>query len=108
MTASDRGSHPAALLLLLGGTLLGGLVADAIHGRRERQALVFVASDPPGASIEVDGAVLDDVTPHAVGGLSGGRHMIRVATPGRMAIERIIDLAASEHTEVHVTLPSRT
>jgi serine/threonine-protein kinase len=106
--APSRRRTGLAVALLSVGFVSGAAVTGTLAGRLQRShgnGLVFVSSDPPGASIEVDGMALGLVTPHAVNGLAAGEHTIRVSKQGGATVETVVALASGAQSEVRVALP---
>ncbi|HJZ88686.1 MAG TPA: serine/threonine-protein kinase [Polyangia bacterium] len=116
--ASDSGSLVRSMLVGAAvGALLLGVVGAGIAVRRRSLAggaggasLLLLASQPAGASVEIDGQPLSETTPTAVRGLAPGMHQVRIRGSGRAAVERPVTLTAGERTLVEITLPlaSRT
>src|SRR5262249_55628241 len=68
--------------------------------------MVLVASEPPGARVEIDDQAVAGTTPTAIAGLGPGAHVVRVKMPGRAPVEQHTTLAAGQRTLVQVTLPA--
>ena len=69
------------------------------------QSLLMVASEPAGATVEVDGKPLPEITPTAVRDLAAGPHEVRISLPGRTAIARQITLGAGQRQLMELALP---
>jgi len=57
---------------------------------------IFVTTDPPGASILLDGVTKQSMTPVAMAGLEPGKHEISVILDGYRTETRIVDVGARE------------
>jgi hypothetical protein len=82
-----RTAHLVPLVAPVGGTLL-------------------VATEPPGASVTVDGKAHGQTTPTVVSGLDGGTHVVRATLAGRAAVEQHATLEANGRAVVQLTLPA--
>jgi tRNA A-37 threonylcarbamoyl transferase component Bud32 len=69
------------------------------------QGALLVASDPPGARVELDGTLLAETTPTAIRGVPAGPHRVRVVKAGRAPVEQHAELGEGERALVEVTLP---
>jgi hypothetical protein len=109
-----RHAHPRPRRLLiavaLGAAALGAVAAlTATRARRsvprEAPGLLLIDSQPPGATVRLDGAALAETTPTAVRGLGAGTHALLFSRPGRQEVRRRIELHAGERTSMMVALP---
>lgn len=71
--------------------------------KKKLPATVALKSDPAGASIEVDGAAAQGVTPIDLE-LSPGRHTLRITLPGYDPAEKELDAAPGGSHELALTL----
>jgi serine/threonine-protein kinase len=69
------------------------------------QSLLMVASEPAGATVEVDGKPLAEITPTAVRDLPVGRHDVRVSLPGRTPVARHVTVGAGQRSLMQIALP---
>jgi hypothetical protein len=67
---------------------------------------LFVASEPAGASVSVDGKALDDKTPMMVAGLAPGKHAVTATLAGRTTVEQHTTVAAGQRVLVQLALPA--
>ncbi|MCU1282381.1 MAG: serine/threonine protein kinase [bacterium] len=67
--------------------------------------MLLVASDPTGATVELDGAPLAETTPTSVRGVAPGAHTLVIRHGSRPAIARKVELAAGERTLIELTMP---
>jgi serine/threonine-protein kinase len=67
-------------------------------------SLVLVASEPPDATVKIDGETQPETTPTAIRGIAGGRHLIRIYKEGFDPVDRPVDLKDHERTLIDVVL----
>jgi tRNA A-37 threonylcarbamoyl transferase component Bud32 len=82
-----------------GGMWLGGR-QTAVDGE------IIVTSQPPGASVEVDGHGWRQKTPTAVTAIAPGRHKVRITAEGHGAVEQSLVVERGGRGEVAVVLPA--
>ncbi len=92
------------------GIALGGVVGVLVTWLAMRRPSglssgLLIASDPPGATVVIDGRVLAETTPTAQGGLAPGKHRIRVQHVGRDPVEQVAMLGKDERALVEIALP---
>ncbi len=68
--------------------------------------LLVITSQPPGATVLLDGHALDETTPTARRGLAPGPHTVLLRKNGRADLERQVQLGADERQLVDVVLPA--
>jgi hypothetical protein len=93
--------------LLAAGLGAAGLAVVRSSGDALRSGLL-VASEPTGATVEVDGRVLAETTPTAVHGLAVGAHTLKLRKQGHSDLERRVELHAGERALVEVALPAQS
>ena len=107
-----RGRRPGrmAVAFAAGVALTAG--TWALRGRT-RPALVaatggalLVATQPPGASVTVDGRSNAETTPTAIVGVARGDHLVRATLPGRTPVEQQVHLGDGERALVQLVLPT--
>jgi serine/threonine-protein kinase len=87
--------------------LAAGLGGYALSRRAAQSgASLLLISEPPGATIELDGKPLGRATPTWAAGLAAGAHAVRFVRPGLAGVSRSITVAAGETGVVDVTLPA--
>jgi serine/threonine protein kinase len=69
--------------------------------------LVLVISDPPGASLQLDGKPIADVTPAALRGVPPGQHQITLKHPHYGDVTRFVQLEEGARATVQLPLPSQ-
>jgi len=95
----------ALVALLLVGT--GALAAIRLQPTLA-DTLVLVISDPPGASLVVDGKPIADVTPAALRGLRPGRHQLTLKRAHYGDATRFVQVEAGGRVTVELPLPPQT
>jgi serine/threonine protein kinase len=95
----------AALLAGLAG-LGGGWLLH--RGSTPFGSGLIVSSEPPGATVELDGHRLAETTPTAVRGLAAGAHRLRLQLDGHADVERNVSVRAGERTLVELALAARS
>jgi hypothetical protein len=66
---------------------------------------ILVLSQPAGATVELDGHPLGEATPMTAGGVRGGKHTVRLSSPGYAPVEQLVLLREGERAGVDVVLP---
>jgi hypothetical protein len=66
---------------------------------------LIVASDPSGASVQIDGTPIAETTPTAVSGLAPGKHRVRVQHDGRDSVEQVAEVGENQRALVDIKLP---
>ena len=74
----------------------------------QRQEMLIVTSEPPGATVEIDGAAQPETTPIAKRGVSIGKHTIKMTRKGYGAVERTVAIAAGDRKSLEVQLPPKS
>jgi predicted Ser/Thr protein kinase len=93
------------LLLAAGGVTAGW----ALRGRTlSGGGGLLLATDPAGATVEVDGRRMAETTPTAVRGLAAGPHLVRLHLDGHGDVERQVTVRAGERALVEVVLGARS
>ena len=64
----------------------------------------MISSRPRGASVEIDGRKLAQVTPVVETGLSPDRHTLRLSLANHTTVEEVVDLSGKERDAVDVAL----
>jgi hypothetical protein len=98
-------------LKLLGALLFGlalGMTTNFFAPLGSDGTLLVVVTQPPGATIEVDGRPFAQKSPAAIPALSAGAHVVKLQKDGHDAVERRITLADGAREGIDVTLPPRT
>jgi len=72
--------------------------------KKKTPVVVKVKSDPPGASVSVDGVAQMGVTPLDVKS-TPGHHKVHLTSPGYEAVDKEIDVEAGAETTVDANLP---
>jgi serine/threonine-protein kinase len=90
VAAAAAGAAGAWLLATRASTMRSGLI---------------VASDPAGATVEIDRRVLPETTPTAILNLPPGEHDVRLRRTGHSDVERQVRVKAGERAMVQITLP---
>jgi serine/threonine-protein kinase len=83
--------------LLGAGALLGGLGGAWVFSR-PAPGLVTITTQPEGAHLELEGAVLPCVTPCALPERAAGRYALKITLPGRQPIDTQLAIAPGEQT----------
>ncbi len=85
-------------------------IAAPLDAAPEARELLIVTTEPPGATVEIDGAALADTTPVAKRGIAAGKHTIKITRKGFGIVERTVTVSAGERASIDVQLPplSRT
>jgi predicted Ser/Thr protein kinase len=65
---------------------------------------LMVATQPPGAEVTVDGKTAAQLTP-AIVDVAPGKHLVRMALPGRAPVEQRAEVALGARLLVEATLP---
>ncbi len=97
------GAIAAALGFVAGR--LPRLLQRAPAATASSSGLLVVATDPSGATVELDGKALPETTPTAVRGIAAGAHTVSIRQGQRQTITRKIEMAAGERTLLELTLP---
>jgi len=106
MHRRPRAPVSTMVMIILGAAALGAAGAwFALHRSSAMTSGLLVASDPPGATVEIDGRALGETTPTVVRGVSAGKHRVRVHKAGRDAVEQVAVLDKDERTLIEVALP---
>jgi serine/threonine-protein kinase len=76
----------------------------------EGPEMLIVTTEPPGATVEIDGKALGETTPVAKRGIAIGKHAVKITRKGYGAVERTVTIAAGQRASIDVKLPpeSRT
>jgi hypothetical protein len=86
----------------------GGVAGWALRSRsRALSSGILIATDPAGASVEIDGRRIAETTPTAIVGLPAGSHVVRLHLDGHGDVERRVSFAAGERALVDVAMPAR-
>jgi serine/threonine protein kinase len=105
-----RRPGPPRVLFPLGALLVVLAIAWAsvrLHGgRAQGGSLLVITTQPPGATVLLDGKPLPEATPTAQRGLNPGGHTVTLRKPGRAEVERQVTLEADERLSVDVALPA--
>jgi serine/threonine protein kinase len=104
LTTSRKMVVAAALITGVAG-LAGGWLLP--RGKATLGSGVIIASDPPGATIELDGHRLGETTPTAIRGVAPGDHRVSLHLDGHADVERNVSVHASERAMVELALPPR-
>ena len=103
------GSYVAVVLLATtlgaGGALVIGRRLPAPSATTAPSGMLLLATDPAGATVELDGKPLAETTPTALRGIAAGAHTIVVRHGARPAVTRKIELGAGERALIELTLP---
>ncbi|HEX5059721.1 MAG TPA: serine/threonine-protein kinase [Kofleriaceae bacterium] len=67
--------------------------------------LLVIDTTPEGATVELDGKALTEVTPTAVRGLAPGPHTVKLTAKGRSAVERKLTIERDARASLVVNLP---
>jgi hypothetical protein len=67
--------------------------------------LLALATQPAGASVEIDGQKLSETTPTAVRDVAIGGHDLRVTLGGRATVQRHIQLEQNQREVIEIALP---
>jgi tRNA A-37 threonylcarbamoyl transferase component Bud32 len=124
-TAASAAKVPIALAAAT--TLVVGAIVGVLLGRKrtvdpvvakaaaapadarvEGGELLIVATEPPGATVEIDGTALADTTPAVKRGVTVGKHTVKITRKGYGIVERTVAVAAGERAMVDVRLPPKT
>jgi serine/threonine-protein kinase len=89
--------------LLVGGASFALRRAPAPTGLAGSASLLIVTSNPPGASIELDGKPTTESTPAALQTATGA-HSVRLSKAGRTREDRNVSLERGEHLVLDVAL----
>jgi serine/threonine protein kinase len=74
----------------------------------EAREMLVVATEPPGATVEIDGVKLPETTPTAKRGVTVGKHMVKLTKQGYGAVERTITIAPGARESLDVNLPPQS
>jgi tRNA A-37 threonylcarbamoyl transferase component Bud32 len=101
---------PPKILFPLGALLLILAIAwislRVRGGEVQRGSLLVITTQPPGATVMVDGKTLAETTPTAYRGATVGSHTIMLRKSGRADVERQVQLGADERVAIDVALPA--
>jgi hypothetical protein len=86
------------------GVLLVG--AGAWFATRPSLGSLVIESNPPGASVRLDGRELGKVTPAVAPGLAAGPVEVEVLMAGRQPVKRVVKVLAGDTATVKVELPA--
>jgi len=67
--------------------------------------LLVIDTTPEGATVELDGKALTEVTPTAIRGIAPGPHTVKLNAKGRSAVERKLTIERDGHASLVVNLP---
>ncbi len=95
------------LLAVAGASAAMGAAAAWVLATRTStmRSGLLVASDPAGATIELDRHVLPETTPTAIQNLAPGEHIVRLRRSGHDDVERHVTVRAGERAMVEIALP---
>ncbi len=93
----------ASAIALVAGIAGGWLLANRTSAMHSG---LIVASDPDGATVEVDGHVFPQTTPTTIASLAAGEHTIRLRRSGHADVERRVRVRTGERTMVQIALPN--
>ncbi|HEY5945571.1 MAG TPA: serine/threonine-protein kinase [Kofleriaceae bacterium] len=118
-------TKPPPLLLIAATALAVGAVAGALIARLQStdttpslgapsaatttaagHELIVVSTTPAGATVELDGSKLPEVTPTALRGITPGPHTLRLSKAGRTTVERKLTLEPDGREAIIVNLPT--
>jgi tRNA A-37 threonylcarbamoyl transferase component Bud32 len=99
-----RGRLKIATVAVL-GTLVFVLGMVALFGTPGRTQII-VTTDPAGASLDIDGRTVGEVTPLAAP-LQPGRHHVR-ARLGERSVEEVVSVERNQRLAMHLSLPEAT
>jgi serine/threonine protein kinase len=101
-----RRMAPIVVAVALVSTAIGASGAWLLATRTTTmKSGLLVASEPPGASIELDKRTLSETTPTAIQNLRPGQHTLRLRHAGHNDVERVVLVKAGERAMVDVALP---
>jgi hypothetical protein len=125
ISTSSKGPK-APVALVAATTLVVGAVVGVLLGRKrsvepvvakaaaaqvdahvETGEMLIVATQPPGAAVELDGVALPETTP-TVKRVSVGNHMVKITRKDYGVVERTVAIAAGERAMVDVNLPPKS
>jgi hypothetical protein len=69
---------------------------------------IVILSQPPGATVEIDGHRLGETTPTLAAGMSAGSHIVRLRRDGYGPVEKTVQLASGERVAVDVALAAQS
>jgi PEGA domain len=81
-----------------------GFVINPLTHRLEKTGLVYVSTNPPDATVYIDGRVSNQKTPTAIRDLTPGEHFIRIELNGYNDWERNIPVVGKKATVLANTL----
>ena len=67
------------------------------------EELLLVSTEPAGASVEVDGKTLRELSPTVIA-VAAGKHMVRAHLAGHTDVEQVAELGKGERTLVELSL----
>jgi tRNA A-37 threonylcarbamoyl transferase component Bud32 len=102
-----RRSRLSLVAALVAGVVLGAAAMRLRAPSDAQNGLVFV-SEPPGASVVLDGARLAKPTPTWVAGVLPGTHQVRFEREGLAPITQSVAVKPDERAVVQVSLPPAT
>ncbi len=88
---------------LLVARMLGFVINPLTH-RLEKTGLVYVSTNPPDATVYIDGRVSHQKTPTAIRDLAPGKHFIRIELIGYNDWERTVPVKGKKATVLANTL----
>ncbi len=105
-TSSTKGFSPGVILTLAGVLIFGGITLNYIIGMFSvAHGGAKITSDPPGATIMLNGKALDETTPHTVRGLPADKgHVLILDLDDFQRHEEEFEIAPDDISPVHVIL----
>jgi len=79
-------------------------LSTSLEEKSDGSGELFVSSEPPGASVEVDGSSVEDPTPVTITDLSAGAHRVVVSKEGYLDGEEEFDLDEGEERDLEIRL----
>lgn len=66
---------------------------------------ILIASDPAGATVEIDGTKQKETTPLAVSGLTSGEHLVKLTLAGHGDVERHVQVKPGQRELIEMSMP---
>lgn len=106
-TSSQRGFMKAAVTWILVGTFVSASTVARAAGHDRSFGALSITSDPPGATVYVDGEVVGQ-TPLTIDQLPAGDHRVKIVKAGYLENGRVVTVTTGQSKNVNVKLTAGT
>ena len=106
-TASQRGFMKTAVTWILVGTFVSASTVARAAGYDRSFGALSITSDPPGATVYVDGEVVGQ-TPLTIDQLPAGDHRVKIVKAGFLENGRVVTVTTGQSKNVNVKLTAGT